>query len=372
MNFSEFELNPKIQSGIKACGYIKPTAIQEQAIPHALRGLDIMGLAQTGTGKTAAFVLPILERLLQGKRKKPRALVLSPTRELAEQTLEFFLLLGRHTGLRGVSVYGGVSKAGQVQKIRAGVDIVVACPGRLLDLLRDRAVDLSGIQTLVLDESDRMLDMGFMPDIRSIMRQLPPERQNMLFSATMPADILILADQILRKPVLIEVNHKKALQNITQSLYPVERSPKPEMLLSLLKQKCSGATLVFTKTRHMATKLARRLSQAGIRARELQGNMSQNNRTRVMKDFQKGSFNVLVATDIASRGIDVAGISHVINYDMPDTVESYTHRIGRTGRAAGSGEASTFVEPKDYRLIKAIERGQEQRLHRKFLKVASI
>ena len=365
MNFSEFELDPRIQAGIKACGYTTPTAIQEQAIPVGLQGRDVMGLAQTGTGKTAAFVVPALQRILQGKRGKPRVLVLSPTRELAEQTHEFFTALGRKTGLKCVSVYGGVSRSGQVQKIRSGVEIVVACPGRLLDLARDRAVNLSQVETLVLDESDRMLDMGFMPDIRSIMKMLPPKRQNMLFSATMPADIRILADEILEDPVRVQVNHERALDSISQCLYPVKRRPKAEMLIDLLSEKQDGATLVFTRTKHMATRIARRLSQAGFRARDLQGNMSQNNRQRVMKDFKRGSFNILVATDIASRGIDVAGIGHVVNFDMPDTAESYTHRIGRTGRADSCGDASTFVEPKDFGLIRAIERLQSQKLQRK-------
>ncbi len=371
MNFSEFELDPRIQAGIKACGYINPTAIQEQAIPCGLEGRDVMGLAQTGTGKTAAFVLPVLQRLLQGKRGKPRVLVLSPTRELAEQTHEFFMSLGRRTGLRGVSVYGGVSKAGQASRLRSGVEIVVACPGRLLDLLRDGAVDLSRVETLILDESDRMLDMGFMPDIRRIIQELPAKRQNMLFSATMPGDIRVLADEILQNPARVQVNHEQALEGISQCLYPVERRSKADMLVTLLQQKKASATLVFTRTKHMATKIAKRLSQAGFRARDLQGNMSQNNRQRVMKDFKKGSFNILVATDIASRGIDVAGISHVVNFDMPDTTESYTHRIGRTGRAATSGDASTFVEPKDFGLIRAIERVQSQRLQRKSLKPAA-
>ncbi len=369
MSFTEFELNPKVHSGIKACGYEAPTAIQQQAIPPALKGRDLMGLAQTGTGKTAVFVLPILERLLQGKRGKPKALVLSPTRELAEQTLEFFTALGYKTGLRSVSVYGGVSKAGQIQKIRSGVEIVVACPGRLLDLLRDGAVDLSQVQTLVLDESDRMLDMGFMPDIRSILKQLPKKRQNMLFSATMPQDIRELADEILENPARVQVDHEQALQSITQNLYPVERRSKSDMLFKLLREKRAQTTLVFTRTKHMATKIAKRLNGAGFRAKDLQGNMSQNNRRRVMQEFKRGSFNILVATDIASRGIDVSGITHVINYDMPDTPESYTHRIGRTGRASNSGEASTFFEPKDLGLVRAIEKGQDQRLHRKSLGV---
>ncbi len=365
MQFANFPFHSKVQAGIQACGYTNPTAVQEKAIPPALEGRDLLGLAQTGTGKTAVFVLPILERLLQGKKGRVRSLVLSPTRELAEQTLEFFQALGRKTGLRAVSVYGGVSKAGQIQKIRSGADIIVACPGRLLDLMNDRAVNLSAVEVLVLDEGDRMLDMGFMPDIRKILQRLPEERQNMLFSATMPGDIRRLAEDILNNPLWVQVDHEQPLQGITQSLYPVKRMPKPEMLLHLLQQKKNEATLVFTRTKHMATKLAKRLCSAGMQARDLQGNMSQNNRRRVLQGFKNGHFNILVATDVASRGIDVARIAHVINYDMPDTAEAYTHRIGRTGRATRSGEASTFVEPKDFGLVQAIERAQDQRLQRK-------
>lgn len=365
MFFSEFQFHSKIQAGIKACGYKNPTTIQEQAIPHALSGQDIMGLAQTGTGKSAVFVLPILERLMPKRQGKPRALILSPTRELAEQTTEFFQSLGQKTGLRSISVYGGVSRSRQIRDIRSGVDIVVACPGRLLDLLQDKCINLSAIEILVLDEVDRMLDMGFMPDIHSILQKLPAQRQNMLFSATMPKDISSLAEEILNRPIWVQVDHKQPLQGITQCLYPVDRSSKPKMLLSLLQDKKSEATLVFTRTKHMATKLAERLSSAGLRAGELQGNMSQHNRRKVLQGFKNGSFNILVATDIASRGIDVTRIRHVINYDMPDTAEAYIHRIGRTGRAASSGEASTFVEPKDFKLIKTIERTQDKRIQRK-------
>ena len=369
MKFSEFDFDPKIAAGIKACGYIQPTPIQEQAIPYALGGRDVLGLAQTGTGKTAAFALPILESLLQGRRGRPRSLILAPTRELAEQTYEFMHPFCRRTGLRAVTVYGGVSKPAQAARIRSGVDIVVACPGRLLDLVNDRAVDLSHVQSLVLDEGDRMLDMGFMPDIRKILSQLPAKRQNMLFSATMPADIRRLAQEILQHPAWVQVDHEQPLDNISQCLYPVQRMPKPEMLFNLLIQKKNEATLVFTRTKHMATKLAKRLSSAGLRAKDLQGNMSQNNRRRVLQDFKNGRFNILVATDVASRGIDVTRIAHVINYDMPDTEESYTHRIGRTGRASRDGLASSFVESKDYRLVKAIERRQDRRLQRKTLNV---
>lgn len=365
MNFTEFQLNPKISAGIKACGYISPTPIQEQAIPPALLGRDILGLAQTGTGKSAAFVLPVLERLLQGRRGKIRSLILSPTRELAEQTLEFFQSLGRQTHLRVVSIYGGVSKYQQIKKIRSGADIIVACPGRLLDLINEQTVDLSSVEVLVLDEGDRMLDMGFMPDIRSILKRMPGQRQNMIFSATMPRDIRSLADEILRDPVRVEVNHEIPLQGITQCLYPVEGMSKPELLLALLLRKKAEATLIFTRTKHMATKLARRLNSAGLQARDLQGDMSQNNRRKVLQGFKKGNFNILVATDVASRGLDVSRIVHVINYDMPDTTETYTNRIGRTGRAASTGKASTFVEPKDFKLIKAIERTQDKRIQRK-------
>jgi len=369
MNFSEFRFQNHIQAGINACGYTTPTPVQSQAIPPAIAGRDVMGLAQTGTGKTAAFALPILEKLVQGRRGRVRSLILSPTRELAEQTVEEFQALGRKTGLRAVSVYGGVSRFNQVRQIRSGADIVVACPGRLLDLLSDGSIDLSRVEFFVLDEGDRMLDMGFMPDIRSIIEHLPGRRQNMLFSATMPKDIGRLAEDILVDPVRVKIDHEQPLETITQCLYPVERMPKPEMLMRLLKQKENQTTLVFTRTKHMATKLARRLSSAGLQARELQGNMSQNNRRRVLDGFKRGSFTILVATDIASRGIDVSRIAHVINYDMPDTAEAYTHRIGRTGRLSRTGEASTFVESKQFGLIQAIERKQKQRLQRKTIKL---
>jgi ATP-dependent RNA helicase RhlE len=371
MHFSEFDFDPKIAAGIKSCGYTQPTPIQEQAIPHALAGGDVMGLAQTGTGKTAAFALPIVEHLLQGRRGRPRSLILAPTRELAEQTFEFLNPFCRKTGLRAVTVYGGVSKPAQISRIRSGVDIIVACPGRLLDLVNDRAVNLSHIQSLVLDEGDRMLDMGFMPDIRRILDLLPAKRQNMLFSATMPADIRHLAEEILHDPAWVQVDHEQPLSNISQCLYQVQRMPKTQMLLALLTEKKDEATLIFTRTKHMATKLAKQLNSAGLRARDLQGNMSQNNRRRVLQDFKRGGFNILVATDVASRGIDVTRIGHVINYDMPDTAESYTHRIGRTGRAARAGKASSFVESKDFRLVRAIERGQDRRLQRKSLHAAA-
>ncbi len=365
MFFSEFPFHPKILAGIKACGYKNPTAIQEQAIPPALMGQDILGLAQTGTGKSAVFVLPILERLMFKRQAQPRALILSPTRELAEQTTKFVQSLGQKTDLRSLAIYGGISRSRQIRNLRSGVDIVVACPGRLLDLMQDRCITLLNVEILVLDEGDRMLDMGFMPDIQSILKKLPSQRQNMFFSATMPKDISSLAEEILNNPTWVQIDHKQPLQGITQCLYPVDRSSKPKMLLSLLQQKKSEATLVFTRTKHMATKLAARLSSAGLRAGELQGNMSQQNRHQVLQGFKQGSFNILVATDIASRGIDVTRIRHVINYDMPDTAEAYVHRIGRTGRAASPGEASTFVEPKDFKLIKAIERAQDKRIQRK-------
>lgn len=367
MNFSDLELHPKLQAGIAACEYKRPTAIQEQAIPPALAGRDLMGLAQTGTGKTAAFVLPVLQRLLREKRQGIRCLVLSPTRELAEQTSQAFGDLGRKTGLRSVSVYGGVSKGWQKKRIRSGAEIVVACPGRLLDLIEDRAVDLSAIEALVLDEGDRMLDMGFLPDIRSILQRLPAQRQSMLFSATMPRDINSLAEEILQNPIRLQVDQDKPLEGITQCLYPVQGKSKSNMLLELLRDRGSEATLVFTRTKHMAEKLAQRLNKAGLCAKGLQGNMSQNNRNRVLREFRNGGFNILVATDVASRGIDVTRIAHVINYDMPDTAEAYTNRIGRTGRAFRSGQASTFVEPKEFGLVRNIERVQKRRLQRRTL-----
>lgn len=356
MQFSDFSLHQTITAGIKACRFTTPTPIQQQAIPHVLAGRDILGLAQTGTGKTAAFVLPMLQHLLKGPRRTLRGLIVAPTRELAEQIHADITRLGKDTGLKSMAVYGGVSKNAQINRLRSGVDIVVACPGRLLDLANDRAVNLSRIEVLVLDEADHMFDMGFLPDLRRIITLLPKKRQNLLFSATMPDAIRHLADGILRNPAVVKIDHNRPVATVTHTLFPVEQQGKTALLKSILADAGVEATLIFTRTKHKAKNLARQLDTAGYRATSLQGNLSQQKRQKALNGFKRGEFKILVATDIAARGIDVSGISHVINYDIPATVEAYTHRIGRTGRAERSGAAFTFAGRGDKRMILDIER----------------
>ncbi|MBU0674916.1 MAG: DEAD/DEAH box helicase [Proteobacteria bacterium] len=364
MSFTKFSFNPQIMAGIQNSGYVSPTPIQSEAIPAVLTGRDLLGLAQTGTGKTAAFVLPILQRLLDGPRRNVRALIIAPTRELAEQINDNIINLAGKTGLRSVTIYGGVSKVGQVRKLAAGVEIVVACPGRLLDILADGAIDLSMVNTLVLDEADMMFDMGFMPAIRRVLKHIPKQRQNLLFSATMPDAIRLLANEILRDPVTVQIDHAKPLTSIAQRLYQVEKNRKSSLLMALMRETEMSSALIFTKTKYGAKKLAGILEKSGYRATSIQGNLSQSKRQQALDGFREGKYQFLVATDIAARGIDVTGISHVINYDVPDTVESYTHRIGRTGRANRSGEALTFASNEDRGIILAIERTIGQRLER--------
>lgn len=364
MSFDQFSLDARILAGVRRAGYTSPTPIQRQAIPVVLAGRDVLGIAQTGTGKTAAFMLPILQRLISGRRRQVRALILAPTRELAEQTHQFAAELGKHTQLHSATVYGGVSKQGQVAALRHGVEIVVACPGRLLDLLGDGSIDLSHVEVLVLDEADRMCDMGFLPDIRRILKQLPTRRQTLFFSATMPADIRELADRILKEPVTVQIGAIAPARSVSHALYPVSRSLKLSLLLAMLDQTATGRVLIFTRTKHRARNLARDLTKHKIRALALQGNMSQNARQRALDDFRQGKCDILVATDIAARGIDVADITHVINFDMPDTVDAYTHRIGRTGRVEATGEARTFVEQSDEPLVRQIERVLGARIER--------
>ncbi len=323
-----------------------------------------MGLAQTGTGKTAAFALPILQHLMRGPRGKLRALILSPTRELAEQTHVAITQLGRQTGLTSLTVYGGVSAGPQIEGLRRGVDIVVACPGRLLDLHSQRLIDLRSIEILVLDEADMMFDMGFLPDIRRILAAVPPKRQTLLFSATMPDAIRSLATDMLSKPVTVEISITSPLELISHAIYPVEQTRKVEMLLNLLQDSGSGQVLVFTRTKHRAKKLAFQLSKSGISATSLQGNLSQNQRQRAMDSFRKGRVKVMVATDIAARGIDVTRVSHVINFDLPNTAEAYTHRTGRTGRMERLGKALSLVTQEDLPMVRTIERLMGQRLER--------
>jgi ATP-dependent RNA helicase RhlE len=315
-----------------------------------------MGLAQTGTGKTAAFVLPILQRLLDGPRGKIRTLIVAPTRELAEQIHSDIIKLGRQTGIRSIAVYGGVGKLPQIKKIRSGVEIVVACPGRLLDHLNDRTFNLSKVEHLVLDEADHMFDMGFLPDIRRILKYLPTERQTLLFSATMPGEIRHLAEDILDNPVRVQIDHSRPIATVKQVLFSVEQSGKTSLLKDIMAKTNMAATLIFTRTKHRAASLAGQLHRAGYAATSLQGNLSQQKRQKALNGFKRGEFKVLVATDIAARGIDVSGISHVINFDVPDTVDAFTHRIGRTGRASRTGEAYTFAGRDDRKIIVQIEK----------------
>jgi ATP-dependent RNA helicase RhlE len=367
MSFSSFQFHPKITASVNALGYRIPTPIQIQAIPPVLAGKDVMGLAQTGTGKTAAFVLPILERLLQGQRGNVRALIIAPTRELAEQIHVSIGELGHNTDLKSCTVYGGVSINPQIQKLRAGVDIIVACPGRLLDHMNQKTVGLACLEVLVLDEADRMFDMGFLPDIRRIIKQLPVRRQTLMFSATMPDSIRKLTDEVLHHPVTVKVGHTAPANTVSHALYPVDQHLKTALLMELLKHTDTESILIFTRTKHRAKRIGQQLEKAGYRAASLQGNLSQNKRQDALDGFRNGSYQILVATDIAARGIDVLSISHVINYDIPDTTDAYTHRIGRTGRAAKTGDAFTFISPEDEPLVKSIERVLGKKIERRLL-----
>ncbi len=365
MSFKIFSFRPQINAGISAAGYTTPTPIQSQTIPAILSGKDIFGLAQTGTGKTAAFVLPILDQLMKGPRGKIRALILSPTRELAEQTHQAIKELGRQTGLRSMTIYGGVSASSQIRALRAGVEIVVACPGRLLDLKQQRVINMNNIEFLVLDEADQMFDMGFLPSIRKIISFIPTDRQTLLFSATMPIEIRKLATEMLNNPVTFEISITKPIETISHAIYSIDQSQKLDMLLHLLTESNNGKVLVFTRTKHRAKKLAIQISQAGYKSTSLQGNLSQAKRDEAMNAFRKGHVKILVATDIAARGIDVSQVSHVINFDIPDTVDAYTHRTGRTGRMENLGTALTLVTREDLQMVRSIERVLGERLERR-------
>ncbi|MDH4161918.1 MAG: DEAD/DEAH box helicase [Nitrospirota bacterium] len=368
MGFNAFKLDPRIMTGVRALGYTTPTPIQLQAIPPVLEGKDVMGLAQTGTGKTAAFVLPILQRLLPGPRSRVRTLIIAPTRELAEQIHVAIVALGRDTRFRSCTIYGGVSLNPQIQNLRHGVEIVVACPGRLLDHINQKTIDLSHLEVLVLDEADRMFDMGFLPDIRKIIKHLPHKRQNLMFSATMADDIRKLAHEVLHNPVTVQVGHTAPASTVSHALYPVEQHLKTGLLMELLKHTDTESILIFTRTKHRAKRIGQQLEKAGYKAASLQGNLSQNKRQEALDGFRRGRYQILVATDIAARGIDVSSISHVINYDIPDTTDAYTHRIGRTGRAAKTGDAFTFVSREDEPLVRSIERVLGQKIERRTLK----
>ncbi len=364
MSFNDFHFNTHISQAIQSCGFTAPTPIQTQAIAPILQRRDLLGLAQTGTGKTAAFILPTVQHLMTTSGKQVRVLIVAPTRELAEQINDFTKTIIQGTRLRCMAIYGGVSKQAQITRIRNGVDIVVACPGRLLDILNDKAINLSHVETLILDEADHMFDKGFLPDIRRILRQLPKERQSLVFSATMPNEIRHLAEDILNNPVTVQINHTRSVKSVSHRVYAIEQGQKTELLLHLLRLEHLETTLVFTRTKHKAKNLALKLAQSGFKATSLQGNLSQNKRQEALDGFKDGTFKILVATDIAARGIDVTGISHVINYDMPDTAEAYIHRTGRTGRAACTGEALNFATTEDTRMIRTIEQSLNGKMQR--------
>jgi ATP-dependent RNA helicase RhlE len=365
MSFTIFNFNQNIAKSLHSLGYVSPTPIQERAIKPVLEGRDLIGLAQTGTGKTAAFVLPILQKLSsQGPSNSIRALIVAPTRELAEQTGAYIKKFSNNLNLRHCVIYGGVSKAAQVAQLRQGVDIVVACPGRLLDIAGDGAIRLDRVETLVLDEADQMLDRGFLPDIRRIVKGLPVKRQNLVFSATMPREIRLLLDGMLTNPVEVTADHTRLTANVSHTLYQTERNQKNSLLQLLLAERNVRTAIVFTRTKHKARSLATQLDKRGFRATSIQGNLSQQKRQKALSGFKDGTYTILVATDIAARGIDIAGISHVINYDMPSTTEAYTHRTGRTGRARMLGEAVTFATSEDDKMVEKLRRALRERLVR--------
>ncbi|HEY4283881.1 MAG TPA: DEAD/DEAH box helicase [Chthoniobacterales bacterium] len=364
MPFRALQLSPQVLQAVRDSGYTEPTPIQVAAIPLILAGDDVIGIAQTGTGKTAAFVLPILMKLVESKRPDqkravngPRALVLAPTRELVVQIEENVRAYARHVPLRMATVFGGVSERPQIEALRSGVDLVVATPGRLIDLMDQRAANLSGVQFLVLDEADRMLDMGFLPPIRRIVRSLPQKRQTLMFSASLSREIEELTHQFQQSPKVVEIGRRaNPAETVTQFVYEIPSHLKPALLLHLLSDPNFDTVLVFSRTKHGADRIARRLESSGIKTGTIHSNRSQNQRLRALKDFKSGAVRVLVATDIAARGIDVDGISHVVNYDFPMHPEDYVHRIGRTGRAHAIGDAISFVTHEDQGALRSLER----------------
>src|SRR5213592_1973839 len=361
MPFRVLNLSPQIVQAVRVAGYTEPTPIQVAAIPLISAGHDIIGIAQTGTGKTAAFVLPILMKLAaskpNGQTRGPRALVVAPTRELVVQIEENVRAYAKHVPLRMATVFGGVSERPQIEALRSGVDLVVATPGRLIDLMEQRAANLSGVEFLVLDEADRMLDMGFLPQIRRIVKALPQKRQTLMFSASLSHEIEQLTHQFQRSPKIVQIGRRaNPVEAITQLAYEVPPHLKSALLLHLLGDPTFDTVLVFTRTKRGADKIARRLESSGIKTGTIHSNRSQNQRLRALKDFKSGAVRVLVATDIAARGIDVDGISHVVNYDFPMHSEDYVHRIGRTGRAHAIGDAISFVTPEDQAALRSLER----------------
>ena len=358
--FSQLGLSEPLLRALKSENYTVPTPIQLQGIPPVMEHRDVLGCAQTGTGKTAAFALPILHRLSENPTvgpRKIRALVLSPTRELASQIGESFSTYGKHVDLRGLVIFGGVSQNRQEQALRSGIDLLIATPGRLLDLMNQGLVDLKHVEVFVLDEADNMLDMGFIIDIRKIITKLPVKRQNLLFSATMPREILQLANTILKNPITVQVTPvSSAVETVEQGVYFLEKRNKPVLLTHMLMHGGLGRTLVFTRTKHGADKVTRHLEKQGIRAVAIHGNKNQNARTRAITSFKSNHPPVLVATDIAARGLDIDNVSHVVNFDIPNVPETYVHRIGRTGRAGATGKAVSFCDPEERGWLRAIER----------------
>ncbi len=382
MPFQTLGLEARILKAVQEAGYTEPTPVQAAAIPLILAGHDLIGVAQTGTGKTAAFVLPILAKLAPASRnggshggpephtvpvagtahrtdgpRRPRALIVAPTRELVVQIDENVRAYARHLPLRAASIFGGVSERPQIEALRSGVDLVVATPGRLLDLMSRRLCDFSALSFLVLDEAERMLDMGFLPDIRRIVRALPPRRQTLLFSATLSREIEAVTREFLRTPQTVQIGRRaNPAETVTQFVYEVPKHLKPALLLQLLRDPALDMVLVFSRMKHGADRIARALEAKGVRTATLHSNRSQNQRLRALKDFKSGAVRVLVATDIAARGIDVDGISHVVNFDFPMHPEDYVHRIGRTGRAQAVGDAISFVTPEDHSALRSLER----------------
>jgi len=358
LRFSDFQLDGRLLRAVEAAGYSETTPIQGAAIPAALRGRDIVGTAQTGTGKTAAFVLPLLQALLNSptRPRRVRALIVTPTRELAEQVHSMVRQLSRFTKVRSATVYGGVGMEPQRRALVAGTDIIVACPGRLLDHMSRGNADLSGVEVLVLDEADRMLDMGFLPSVRDIVRKTPSRRHTMLFSATFAAELNELASEVLRAPQRIEIGVAAPADTVEHTVYPVYQEQKTDLLLRLLDQTDTESVLIFTRTKHRADRVAEHIKRSGYSAAVLHSNKSQNERQRALDGFRSGQYQLLVATDIAARGLDIATISHVINYDIPSSADDYIHRIGRTGRMTRTGDALTLVTADDRDTVRDIER----------------
>lgn len=354
MNFNKFNLEEQIMKQINAIGYTEPTPIQDQAIPAILVQKDILGLAKTGTGKTAAFVIPMLQRLMLGKGRGVRALILAPTRELAEQINNTVVELGKFTKLKSVAIYGGVPAKAQIAAIRKGVDIVVGCPGRILDLVNQKQLFLSKLSIVVLDEADHMLDMGFLKDIEKIIKLTPKNKQTLFFSATMPAEIREFAGKVLRNPKVIEIEYKEPVKLIEHTLYHVETMNKKNQVFEILENKELESVIIFMNSKHKAKHLSRILTEKGHRAVNFQGNLSQPQRDKALEGFRNSEFKILVATDIAARGLDIPQVTHVINYDLPRTAEAFTHRSGRTGRANKNGKVISFADEEDKKILQTI------------------